>query len=91
MSLKLLDLAVAEAVDDLPTNAREHHFLNQPHNIEAAKAMIVGDTTAVPPGKRWLYGIVNNAESGALLSLCSLSDGQPRAAESCGLFAPGRT
>ena len=65
MSLKLLDLAVEEACKGLP----EEHFLNREENIDAAKNMILGVTDGVDPEKTWLYTIVCNRQSGALLAV----------------------
>lgn len=66
MSLKLLDMAVAEAISShkLPKT----HFLARRANIEAAKAMIKGCEAGVPPMKTWLYAIVNDDRSGARAS-----------------------
>ena len=63
MSVQLLDLAIQEAIADHPLPP--DHFLAQLSNVAAAKAMIAGDSSGVAAGKTWLYGIVNNAESGA--------------------------
>lgn len=64
MSLDMLDLAVAEARKDksLPID----HFLCDDANIVAVKAMIKGCDAGsdIPPGKAWLYTVVNNSHSG---------------------------
>jgi hypothetical protein len=64
MSLRLLDLGVNEARQVVPPG----HFLWQDENIEAAQKMIMGNDADVPPGHKWLYGIVNNTRSGACLA-----------------------
>lgn len=64
MSEKLLDAAVQEAVTsyELP----KYHFLRNPDNVDAVKAMIRGDAGGVPAPKKWLYNIVCNDRSGEL-------------------------
>ena len=70
MSKQLLDLAVQE----VGSRVGKDHFLRQPHNIEAVKRMITGDSDCVAPAKTWLYEIVCNKHSGmsSHLPACSV-------------------
>lgn len=65
MSEKLLEAAVHEAVTEF--ELPEDHFLCCEDNITAVKAMIRGDSSGVDAPKKWLYSIVCNERSGALL------------------------